>query len=169
MIKNNTNKLDQTDKEIIQQLKNNGRKSYRQIAKELDLSVGTITNRVQKLQDNGIIKGFQLQLNPEKLGYKINTIITLQTKTDITNTLQKQEYQKHIQTAHNITGEYNTMLITRFKNTEELNTFIKQLNTEEKIEKINTQMILETINTWKINSYWLIISPLISSNLQSNL
>ena len=57
---NNTieNELDNTDYQIIKQLRNDGRKSYRQIAKELDLSVGTITNRVNKLKDEGIIKGF---------------------------------------------------------------------------------------------------------------
>lgn len=52
MIKNNNNqyqtKLDTTDKQIIKKLQNNGRKSYRQIAKELQLSVGTITNRINK-------------------------------------------------------------------------------------------------------------------------
>lgn len=74
------------------------------------------------------------------------TIITLQTKNPQT-ILQKEEYKKHIQTAHNTTGEYNTMLITIFKNPEELNTFLKALNNEKIVEKMNTQLILETINT----------------------
>ena len=145
---NNTinNELDNIDQEIIQQLSNDGRKSYRQIAKELDLSVGTITNRVNKLKNEGIIKGFQLEINYAALGYTIETIITLQTK-DPQTILQKEEYKKYIQTAHNTTGEYNTMLITMFKNTEELNTFLKSLNNEKIVEKMNTQLILETINT----------------------
>lgn len=145
---NNTieNELDNTDYQIIKQLQQDGRKSYRQIAKELDLSVGTITNRVNKLKNEGIIKGFQLEINYAALGYTIETIITLQTK-DPQTILQKEEYKKYIQTAHNTTGEYNTMLITMFKNTEELNTFLKSLNNEKIVEKMNTQLILETINT----------------------
>lgn len=39
------------------------------------------------------------------------------------------------------------MLITIFKNPEELNTFLKALNNEKIVEKMNTQLILETINT----------------------
>lgn len=42
----NNNTLDNIDPEIIKQLQQDGRKSYRQIAKELNLSVGTITNRI---------------------------------------------------------------------------------------------------------------------------
>lgn len=41
------------------------------------------------------------------------------------------------------------MLVTMFKNPEELNNFLKALNNEKIVEKINTQLILETINTWK--------------------
>ena len=50
MNKNDIIKLDDIDKQIIKQLQTDGRKSYRQIAKELELSVGTITNRMQKLE-----------------------------------------------------------------------------------------------------------------------
>lgn len=51
----NNNTLDNIDQEIIKQLQQDGRKSYRQIAKELNLSVGTITNRINKLKNTGII------------------------------------------------------------------------------------------------------------------
>ena len=148
MMKTNTQKqLDKTDKEIIKQLKQNGRKSYRQIAQQLNLSVGTITNRIQKLQKTGIIKGFQLQLNHAALGYNLETIIQLQTTQNIQNTLQKQEYTKHITTAYNTTGEYNTTIKAKFKTQQELNNFLKTLTNEPTITKTNTQLILETINT----------------------
>lgn len=146
MIENNTKTLDKTDQQIIEHLTRDGRKSYRQIAKQLNLSVGTITNRIQKLKETGIITGFQIQLNQEKLGYNLETIITLQTTKDITTILQKPEYTEHIQTAHNITGEYNTIIKAAFKNQEELNNFLKKLNNEPTISRTNTQLILETMN-----------------------
>lgn len=110
----------------------------------------------EKLLEN-ILKGRRSQfirdaiktrLTIDDLAYieQQETIITLQTKNPQT-ILQKKEYKKHIQTAHNTTGEYNTMLITIFKNPEELNTFLKALNNEKIVEKMNTQLILETINT----------------------
>ena len=110
---NITNELDNTDHQIIKQLQQDGRKSYRQIAKELNLSVGTITNRVQKLKQEGIIKGFQLELDYGLLGYTIETVIGLDATGNVDDLISK--YHDNIIAAHRTTGEYDTMLITRFK------------------------------------------------------
>ena len=145
MRKNNTNHPDKTDKQIIQKLQTNGRKPYRQIAQELNLSVGTITNRIQKLQEKGIIQGFHLELDYAALGYNIQTIIKIDTQKDITNITQK--YPENIITTHKTTGQYNTLLITRFKNITQLNTFLQTLTQHKNINKTNIQIILETKNT----------------------
>jgi len=135
-----TNELDHTDQEIIKQLNQDGRKSYRQIAKELNLSVGTITNRVNKLRETGIIKGFQIQLDYAALGYNIETLIGIDNNGNIENIINK--YPENIITAHKTTGQYNTLLITRFKDTTELNTFLENITKEENINKTYTQLIL---------------------------
>ena len=140
MNNNITNILDNTDQKIIKQLQQDGRKSYRQIAKELNLSVGTITNRVQKLKETGIIKGFQLELDYGLLGYTIETIIGLDVNGSIDNIIN--QYNNNIIAAHRTTGEYDTMLITRFKDTMELNQFLEMLREEECVNKTYTQLIL---------------------------
>ena len=149
MIKNNNNQdqiqLDTTDRQIIKHLQKNARKSYRQIAEELNLSVGTITNRIQKLQESGIIKGFQLELDYQKLGYNLETIIELDANGSIDNILK--QYPENIITSHRKTGQYNTLLITRFKDTQELNQFLEMLEEEKNVNKTYTQLILESINT----------------------
>ena len=126
-------KLDETDKEILKQLQTDGRKSYRQIAKELDLSVGTITNRIQKLQDKGIIKGFQLQIDYTKLGYNIETIIELEAKESIDNLLK--QYPNNIITALKTTGKYDMLLITRFKDIVELKKITRKHKQRRKHQK----------------------------------
>ena len=144
MRKKTTHPIDETDKEIIKQLQKDGRKSYRQIAKELDLSVGTITNRIQKLQHEGIIRGFHLELDYAALGYNIQTIIGLDATGNINNIIS--QYPNNIIAAHKTTGQYDTLLITRFKDTTELNTFLEMLSKEENVNKTYTQLILNNIN-----------------------
>lgn len=139
-----TNELDHTDQEIIKQLNQDGRKSYRQIAKELDLSVGTITNRINKLKDTGIIKGFRLELDYAALGYNIETMIGLEAKGDLDDIIEK--YSSNIITAHKTTGQYDTLLYTRFKDTIELDMFLKNINEEEKVNKTYTQLVLNSTN-----------------------
>jgi len=77
--------------------------------------VGTITNRVQKLHDTEIIKGFQLELDYQKLGYNIECIIELNANGSIDNILE--QYHDNIIAAHKTTGQYDVILITRFKDT----------------------------------------------------
>jgi len=139
-----TNELDHTDQEIIKQLNQDGRKSYRQIAKELNLSVGTITNRVNKLRETGIIKGFQIQLDYAALGYNIETLIGIDNNGNIENIINK--YPENIITAHKTTGQYDTLLYTRFKDTVELDMFLKSINEEEKVNKTYTQLVLDSMN-----------------------
>ena len=61
--------IDRLDRRIIEILGKNGRVSFSQIAKKLDVSTDTISRRVKKLTENKVIKPI-IQINPSKLGYK---------------------------------------------------------------------------------------------------
>ena len=133
-------RLDIIDYQILEQLKDNGRKPYRQIAQELQLAVGTITNRVQKLEEQGIIQGFRIQLDYQQLGYKLETIIKIEHKSSIEHIVHT--YPENIETSYKTTGKYNTILITRFKDMSELKQFIEILREEKGIISINSQLVL---------------------------
>ena len=137
-IKNRVN-LDIIDYQILEQLKDNGRKPYRQIAQELHLAVGTITNRVQKLEEQGIIQGFHIQLVYQQLGYKLEIIIKIEHNASLEHIVNA--YPKNIITQYKTTGKYNTTLITRFKDTLELKQFLEMLR-KGGITSINTELVL---------------------------
>jgi len=91
------------------------------------------------------IKGFQLELDYQKLGYNIECIIELNANGSIDNILE--QYHDNIITAHKMTEQYDIMLIIRFKDTKELNQVLDVINQKENINKTNTRLILETIKT----------------------
>ena len=57
-------KIDKTDKIILDILQQDGRSSASNIANEIDISIPTVTDRIKKLQDSGIIKGIHAVLDP---------------------------------------------------------------------------------------------------------
>ncbi|MFT4416377.1 Lrp/AsnC family transcriptional regulator [Fredinandcohnia humi] len=61
-------KLDETDKKILELLMVNGRMSYVDIGKELNLSRVSIRERVNQLIENGVIEKFSVVINSEKVG-----------------------------------------------------------------------------------------------------
>ena len=66
--------LDENDKRIISEYLKDARISYREVAKRLQLAVGTVLTRTKKLENDGIIESYSAILNHDKLGYDIIAI-----------------------------------------------------------------------------------------------
>ena len=67
--------FDKLDLSIIDQLMHDANISYAEIGKKLFVSAGTIHVRIKKLQDAGIIRGMQYQVDLKKLGYDVIAFI----------------------------------------------------------------------------------------------
>jgi len=63
-------RLDPTDQEIVRQLQQDGRRSYREMARALDVSEGTVRWRVKRLQDTGALRIAAIA-DPFRLGYTV--------------------------------------------------------------------------------------------------
>ena len=59
--------LDDTDRRIIEVLERDARTSLRGIAEEVGVSLGTVSNRVKKLEENRVIKEYRVILDSEKV------------------------------------------------------------------------------------------------------
>ena len=66
--------LDDTDRRIIEVLERDARTSLRGIAEEVGVSLGTVSNRVKKLEENRVIKEYRVILDSEKVGWGLSLI-----------------------------------------------------------------------------------------------
>ena len=143
--------LDDIDKEIIRILQDDARKSYREIQEQLKISIGTIHNRITKLKNNKIIEGYTLKLNNTKLGYKLTFLISLQIDGKHTEEILSELSEKpEICTVFNVTGEQSASLICRFKESEDVHEFLRELNEHKHITRTNSNMVLKE---YKNNAY----------------
>jgi Lrp/AsnC family transcriptional regulator, regulator for asnA, asnC and gidA len=62
--------LDAIDRELVRELQQDGRRSYRQMARGLDVSEGTVRWRVRRLLDNGALRIAAIA-DPFRLGYRV--------------------------------------------------------------------------------------------------
>lgn len=139
-------KIDETDKKILNLLSKDGRMSYRKISRELDVSVGTVHNRVDKFTKSGIIKKFIPQIDHSKLGYKLTTIIGVRVKGGVLrNWENKTAYHKNVLGIYDVTGEFDAILLAKFKDTTELDSFIKGLLKEPDVQRTYTQTVLNIV------------------------
>lgn len=143
--------LDDIDKEIIRILQDDARKSYREIQEQLKISIGTIHNRITKLKNNKIIEGYTLKINNTKLGYKLTFLISLQIDGKHTEEILSELSEKpEICTVFNVTGEQSASLICRFKESEDVHEFLRELNEHKHITRTNSNMVLKE---YKNNAY----------------
>jgi DNA-binding Lrp family transcriptional regulator len=135
--------LESIDIKILKELINNSRLSYREIARRTRLSVNTVASRVEKLEKEGVIKGYTAILDPEKLGYDVVAIIEVVVAKGKLLEVEK-EVAKHpnVYCVYDVTGTSDAILIARFKNRKELSKFIKDLLAMEFVERTITHVAL---------------------------
>jgi len=73
-------KFDEIDVLILQELQEDSRLSIRELSKRINLSPPSVTERIRKLEDNGIIEGYTIKINKKKLGFSIDCIIRVTMK-----------------------------------------------------------------------------------------
>lgn len=138
--------IDDVDRKMIKIFHEDGRKSYRSIAKQLDISIGTVHNRIEKLIKSGIIKRFSPIIDHEKLGYSLTTIIGVKVKGGVLrNWEDRTAYHKNVLCMYDVTGEFDAIIIARFKDTKELDSFIKSLLKETDVQRTYTQTVLNIV------------------------
>jgi Lrp/AsnC family leucine-responsive transcriptional regulator len=67
--------VDTIDLKIIAQLEINSRSSYVEIGKQIGLSPSSVRERIQKLEDAEVIRGYKVQLNNQQLGFGLEVFI----------------------------------------------------------------------------------------------
>ena len=65
------------DQKIIRVLEKDARTSLRKISELVNVSLGTVSNRVKKMEKRGVIRGYSVILNPDQIGWELNVVIGL--------------------------------------------------------------------------------------------
>jgi Lrp/AsnC family leucine-responsive transcriptional regulator len=67
--------IDETDRRIIGELARDGRVSFAELGRRVNLSAPTVAERVQRLERRGVITGYRAELDPRALGYPLTAIV----------------------------------------------------------------------------------------------
>ena len=138
--------MDALDFKIIELLNENARKSFRQIAKELGVSMSTVSNRVKALEQEGVIIGYAPIIDSQMLGYDILVIIGVRiSRGKLIEVQNKIAQHDRVISVYDMTGEWDSLVTARFKTRTEVNNFVKNVMTSPYIERTNTQMVLNVV------------------------
>ena len=133
--------IDNIDRHILKNLQKDSRKSYEEIARELDVSGGTIHVRIKKLRDLGIIEGSKIMIDYRKLGFNICAFIGINLKNfnDYECALEQIKEIPEVLEVHYTTGEYSMFSKVIARDTNDLyRLLVKKLQAIKEIQSTQT-------------------------------
>lgn len=129
MFKNlNSKALDDLNWKILQELSDNARISSTEIGRRVGLSAPAVSERIQKMEDQGFIKGYLALVDLDKIGLTIQAFISFRSRT-----LKHDDMVKLAETLppifewHSVTGDASMIFKVATSSSYELETVIQQL------------------------------------------
>ena len=120
--------VDTIDLKIIDRLKINSRMSFVELGKQIGLSPSSVRERVQKLEDLEVIKGYGIQLNSKKLGFGLEVVIFFKLYSGKLNLFcDALQNFPEIFESHRITGAHNIFMKVLLTDQLHLQQFIDRL------------------------------------------
>jgi DNA-binding Lrp family transcriptional regulator len=137
-------KLEKVDIKILDILLNDGRASYRDIAKKVGVTTPTVTSKVNMYEQMGITKGFTLKLNTEALG-ELSILLSIKCKpSDVAKVANKLKKLDDIREVYLTGGSWLHAKATLI-DTGQLNSFISELSSIKEILDYEYKTIVETL------------------------
>ena len=138
--------LDDIDKKIIKVLENDARTSLRKISELVDVSLGTVSNRVKRMERNGVIRGYSVILDPDKIGWELNVVIGLRIQKGRLIEIQERiAKDSRVHGVYDVTGDFDSMVIARAKNRKDLDDLSKNVLSIDGVERSITHLVLNTV------------------------
>jgi len=139
-------KIDETDIMILGELQKDARSSFREIADKLSIAEGTVYNRVNKLKESGVIRGFIPDIDYSKLGYEFVVVIGVIVEGGHLPEIEKEiAKSRNVTAVYDVTGEYDALVIAKFKTRDDLNKLVKEMLAIPRVRRTNTMVVLNTM------------------------
>ena len=117
--------LDDIDLKILSMLKENGKSSYAEIGRRLNLSRSGARDRVRKMEKIGIIEKYTVVTNPYKLGLEFSVFIELDVEPRFLLKVAKElSDEKSVESVNQMTGPCSLHIHAIFKNKEHFEKFL---------------------------------------------
>ena len=138
--------LDATDRSILAALLEDARISQRGLAKRVGVAQGTITNRLRRLEEMGVIKGDTVLLDAESIGWTMTVITGLRIQKGTMIDVQQQiAADPRVFAVYDVTGDYDSMVLARVQDRKDLDDLTKTVFTMEGVQRSITQVVLNTV------------------------
>lgn len=140
--------LDDTDRAILRLLQENARISNAEIARRVGMAASAVFQRVRKLEERGVVRGYAPRLNSKALGYGLVAFIMVQTRENAAeyDTGSLLAALPAVQEVHRVVGEDCFIVKVRVRDTDDLADLLeRRLQVIPSIASTRTTIVVKTL------------------------
>jgi Lrp/AsnC family leucine-responsive transcriptional regulator len=137
--------MEPIDQAIARELAADGRCSFTDLAERVGLSVSAVHQRVRRLEQRGVIRGYHAQLNAEVIGLPLMAFISL-TPIDPAapdDYPHRLEHIREIEACYSVAGDESYILLVRVASPVALEELLRQIREAAKVST-RTTVVLST-------------------------
>ncbi len=138
--------IDETSKKVLAEYLQDSRQSFREVARKIGISSGTVASRIKEMEESGIIKKYTTLLNYEKLGFELTAVTEITVSEgmmiEVGTEISKND---HTVGVYNVTGDSDILVIAKFRSRASLSDFTKTILKLEHVVRTKTHVVLNTL------------------------
>ncbi len=130
--------MDSKDREILDRLEENGRAAFTEISEDMNVSEGTVRNRVQRMKDEGVIEKFTVEIS-EQEQVKAFVSVDISTERDFEDVLGDLPNDLEV---FEVAGRFDLFIKVSRYSSEEVNNVVDEIRSIEGVSDTTTYMVL---------------------------
>ena len=137
--------IDNIDREILSIVQRDARISNAEIARQVELAPSAVLERIRKLEDRGIIRGYSAFVEPKELGYRLTAIIAVRTSECGAGVGEQLAAIPEVQEVHEVAGDDCFYIKVRTTDTESLGVLLREkIKAVDNVVNTRTTIVLKT-------------------------
>ncbi len=137
--------MSDTDRQLIALLRDNARMSVTDLAQRLRVSRATVQNRIDKLEQTGVIIGYTVRLKPEAEGHRIRAWMNIAVEGNKAQAvLQALRGEPHVYALHSTNGRWDIVTELRADTLEQFDRVLGRIRLIPGIAATETSILLST-------------------------
>jgi DNA-binding Lrp family transcriptional regulator len=139
--------LDQIDRTIVALLRENARRSFKDIGRHVHLTAPAVKRRVDRLEAEGVLLGYSAIVDPPAFGWHTEAFVDLYCDGRMPGDAIKRVVQKEpgVVSAHTVAGEASALLHVRAADTKDLEETLERIRSTEGVTRTVTEVVLSTL------------------------
>ena len=139
--------MDDIDRKIVALLREDARRSFQSIGSHVSLSAPAVKRRVDRLEDEGVIRGYAAQIDPARYGWSTHAFVALycEGRMAADDVRSAVAHLPEVEAAYTVAGEASAILHVRARDTAHLEDALERIRDAPGVTRTQTQIVLSTL------------------------